>query len=91
MFLRVGIVSKHYRNRRTLARDRPFVICEVLANWLEPYIAPTFFDLGYRAVHLRQTGPEQCTEVRGDPTYRDLDFLFVPSERWPDLPYWLQV
>ena len=51
---------------------------------------PIFSDLGYRAIHLRETGPEPCTEIRGDPTYRDLDFLFVPSERWPDLPPWLR-
>jgi len=76
--------------RETLARDRPFVVCEVLANWLEPDLAPIFSDLGYRAIHLRETGPEPCTEIRGDPTYRDLDFLFVPSERWPDLPPWLR-
>lgn len=75
----------------TLDRDRPFVICEVLADsWPQPHLGPIFFGRDYRAVHLRQSGPELCHEVRGDPTDRDLDFLFVPSERWAALPGWLQ-
>jgi FkbM family methyltransferase len=80
--------------QRTIARDRPFVVCEIMNTdaWFEAdsrqeaYIGPIFFGLGYSAFHLREWGPERCTELRPDPHYRDLNFLFVPTERIHDLP-----
>jgi FkbM family methyltransferase len=75
----------------TLTRDRPFVICEVLAGWpAEPHIGRTLFDLGYRAFHLRESGPEPSSAAAGDPTYRDLNYLFVPDDRQQDLPGWFR-
>jgi FkbM family methyltransferase len=73
----------------TLVRDRPFVICEVLSNVTsEPHIGPLLFDIGYKAFHLKKSGPEACTTVRGDPAYQDLNFLFVHPDRHGDLPEW---
>jgi FkbM family methyltransferase len=73
----------------TLVRDRPFVICEVLSNVAsEPHIGPLLFDVGYKAFHLKKSGPEACTTVRGDPDYQDLNFLFVHPDRLAGLPEW---
>jgi FkbM family methyltransferase len=67
--------------RETLARDRPFVICEVLRDLpAERHVGPLFAGIGYDALHLTDAGPVPVTEVRGDPTYRDLNFLFAPRE-----------
>ena len=83
--------------RETLARDRPVIVCEILNSeqWVdeperraEAYITRILIELRYDAFHLKASGPEHCTELRPDPQYQDLNFLFIPSERASELPPW---
>ena len=67
--------------RRTLESARPFVICEVLAGLHEAFLQEYFAGLEYAFYHLQPAGPAAVTEVRGDPSYRAMNFLFAPCEK----------
>jgi FkbM family methyltransferase len=71
----------------TLCRDAPFVICEILSGWDNGEgLGQMMADLGYQAYRLAARGPERVERVRGDPTYADLNFLFVHRDRTGEVP-----
>jgi FkbM family methyltransferase len=63
----------------TLSRDRPSVICEVLAAAREDArpLAGMLAPLGYRFYELGPAGPRECSEISPGP---DGNFLFSVSE-----------
>lgn len=63
---------------RTVTEHRPVIICEVLANRsAERVYADLLEPLGYRAHLLTDDGPQERSEVKGDPTERYLNYLFA--------------
>jgi FkbM family methyltransferase len=51
---------------RTLARDHPDLLCEVLPTYgVESRLDAILKPLGYRYYHLRPSGPRATTEIRG--------------------------
>ena len=64
--------------KKTLARDRPDVFCEVLAGRdtgpaLEEMLGP----IGYRYYLLTDAGPQERTTIAGDAHF--LNYLFSPK------------
>jgi FkbM family methyltransferase len=71
---------------RTLAGDAPFIVCEVLSGErAEPHVGPMLADMGYRAFRITASGPRAISEVRGDPDFVELDFLFAHHSRLDEL------
>jgi FkbM family methyltransferase len=68
---------------RTLARDRPTLICEVLPEWSHPEILESIlFPLGYRNYLVTSEAPVLQERIEGHAEY--LNHLLVPEERgWP--------
>lgn len=61
--------------RRTLARDRPDVFCEVLAGRdTGPALEQVLEPIGYRYYLLTDAGPQEQTRIVGDTRY--LNYLF---------------
>ena len=64
--------------RHTLSRDRPRILCEVLAgHGTGPAIERILQPLGYRYYLLTDTGPRERPTIAADPRF--LNHLFVPD------------
>jgi FkbM family methyltransferase len=62
----------------TIQRDRPFIICEVLAREpAELALQPLLDEAGYVPFLLTRGGIEKRVPIFGDPDYVDLNFVFV--------------
>lgn len=69
--------------RRVLARDRPWIVCEVLrGRGAEERLAPILEPLGYRFFLLTPDGPVRRTRIEGHPDC--LNYLF--AGRAEDVP-----
>lgn len=66
---------------KTLERDRPPIICEVLHGRTEEDLQALFAGLSYRFFHITENGPAEVPAITGDPTHRWPNYLFWPSER----------
>lgn len=64
-----------------LARDKPIILCEVLAGLIERQVHELLDPLGYRYYWLTDTGLVRQERIVGDPAYKNLNYLFVPAER----------
>ncbi len=70
-----------------LRTARPWMVCEVLAGRTEVELMEILRPLGYRWYPLADALPAvEADEIRGDPTYKHLDWLFVPEP--PDDAFW---
>lgn len=70
-----------------LRTARPWMVCEVLAGRTEPELMDILRPLGYRWYPLTDAMPAvEADEIRGDPTYQHMDWLFVPEP--PDDAFW---
>ena len=67
--------------RETIRSARPFIVCEVLAGLHEPLLQEFFRPLRYLAFHIGAEGPREVREVHGDPSYRAMNYLFLPEEK----------
>jgi FkbM family methyltransferase len=65
--------------RRTIVRDQPVVVCEVLRGREEDALENFFRPLDYRAFWLTANGLEARDRVEGDPTYRFVNYAFIPG------------
>ena len=71
----------------TLRTARPWIVCEVLAGRTEAELMGILRPLGYLWYPLTGEIPAVASdEIRGDPTYQHMDWLFVPEE--PDEAFW---
>lgn len=72
--------------RRTLERDAPVLVCEVLHNVASDTDAwPLLHDLGYQAFLVTKSGLVPDAGVLGDPEYRDMNYLFARADRVGDV------
>lgn len=72
--------------RRRLARDRPWILCEVLAGLTEDRLNALLGGLGYEFLLVTGEGLVRSPDIRGDRTYRHRNFLFAPAESVESLP-----
>jgi FkbM family methyltransferase len=71
--------------RRTIERWRPVIALEVLRGRTEAELDRFLVETGYRPLWLRSDGPRAVEAVVGDPTHMDLNYLFVPNEKYLDV------
>jgi FkbM family methyltransferase len=75
---------------RTIAKYRPWIVCEVLANRVEDRLTKVMSPFGYHWYEIREEIPyEKADRIVGDPDYRHLNWLFAPAE--PDERFWAAV
>lgn len=61
-----------------LRKHRPLLICEVLPGIdSESCLGPVLADLGYTGFLLTRSGPRRVTDIVGDPTFQNINYLFV--------------
>jgi FkbM family methyltransferase len=63
---------------KTLRRDKPFIICEVLGRGSEKPLEELLAPLGYQYYHLTPDGPVLCNAIKGHPEW--LNYLFTPLD-----------
>ncbi|NUZ04218.1 FkbM family methyltransferase [Schlegelella sp. ID0723] len=66
---------------RTLERNLPTIICEVLHGMTEARLHERFDPLGYRYYWLTDRGAQPVRRIEGDPTWRFLNFALVHPAR----------
>ena len=67
--------------RRSLERDRPIIICEVLHGLTEPALHALLDPLDYSYFISTRQGPIAKPRIEGDPTYTHLNYLMVAKDR----------
>jgi FkbM family methyltransferase len=67
--------------RALLARDEPWIVCEVLHGLTESALHEVLDPLGYRYFAIGARGLERRERIVGDPTYRDRNWLFATPRR----------
>lgn len=65
----------------TLQRHRPLLICEVLPFDGESRLHTALDGLDYRYYWITDRGLEPRTQIQGDPTLHNMNYLFAPAER----------
>lgn len=71
---------------RTLERDRPIIICEVLENVDHRYLQETLHGLGYRFYHITPECLELHADLHGSLHVEERNYLFVPAEKRVQAP-----
>ncbi len=67
--------------RDLLARDEPWIVCEVLHGLTEERLHAVLDPIGYRYFALTARGPVEHSRIAGDPSYRDRNWLFATPGR----------
>lgn len=62
---------------KSLRRDHPDILCEVLYGRTETTLDEMVRSLGYRAYHVTREGLVAKDRIVGDPTYREANYLFT--------------
>ena len=65
---------------KTLERDKPFILCEVLGRGSERPLEEILGPLGYRYYHLTPDGPIQRERIEGHPEWLNYLFATLDSE-----------
>lgn len=65
---------------RTLRRDHPDILCEVLFDRTETELDTIVQSLGYRAYHVTRDGLVEKARIVGDRTYREPNYLFTTRD-----------
>jgi FkbM family methyltransferase len=74
----------------TIAAGRPWILCEVLAGRVEPRLTEVMDPFGYHWYPITREIPyARHTRIAGDPTYRQLMWLFAPEP--PGADFWTAV
>ena len=68
--------------RKLIKRDQPIIICEVLYGYTEEALHAVLDDLSYKYFWITQDGLIE-TEIVGDNTWQNLNYLFVPKNKVP--------
>jgi FkbM family methyltransferase len=66
---------------RTLERDRPTIVSEVLSDTVGSQLQGLLAPLGYRFHHLTDEGPVEREEIRAHPQWLNWLFTVMPRER----------
>lgn len=67
----------------TIARDRPVIVCEVLAGRTEDQLQGLVDAWGYRSWWLGPDGPVRRSAITGDPGHRHVNWLCLPDDQPP--------
>jgi len=67
--------------RELLARDEPWIVCEVLSGLTEAGLHAVLDPLGYRYFALTAEGPVEHARIAGDARYQDRNWLFATPRR----------
>ena len=67
--------------RELLARDEPFIVCEVLHGLTEAGLHAALEPLGYRWFAITAAGLVERPRIAGDPAYRERNWLFATPRR----------
>ena len=71
----------------TIAKCRPWILCEVLAGRVETRLTEVLTPLGYHWYHINGNVPyAETNEIVGDPTHEHLMWLFAPER--PSEDFW---
>ena len=65
---------------RTLERDRPTIVCEVLSDDVGSELRALLAPAGYRFYHLTAQGPQERGEIVGHPEWLNWLFTVMPDE-----------
>jgi FkbM family methyltransferase len=71
----------------TIAKCRPWILCEVLAGRVETRLTEVLAPFGYHWYHINGQVPHaETNEIVGDPTHEHLMWLFTPER--PGEEFW---
>jgi len=70
--------------RKTIERDQPTMICEVLAGRTESQLHAVLDGLGYKYFWISRDGLVEKRKIVGDPTYQEANYLFITDEKLND-------
>jgi FkbM family methyltransferase len=73
--------------RRTLERDRPTIVCEVLSTAVAAELQRLLAPFGYRFHHLTDSGPLESPQIEPHPQWLNWLFTVMPRERLHALAY----
>lgn len=65
--------------RKTIERDQPLIICEVLAGTTESQLHAIMDPLQYCYFWITERGLVEKRVITGDSTYENMNYLFVPA------------
>lgn len=68
-------------SKEILLRDEPIIICEVLKGRTEFYLHQILDELGYVYFWISDKGLVKKKNIEGDPTYRNMNYLFISQRR----------
>jgi FkbM family methyltransferase len=66
---------------KTIERDRPYVICEVLENVDHSFVQQSFQSLQYQFYHITPETLERHASLQGSLNVEQRNYLFVPTEK----------
>ena len=65
----------------TIQKYRPSIICEVLKNQTESHLQKIMVGLSYKSFWICDRGLVLMDTIKGDPTYQDMNYIFIPTEK----------
>lgn len=66
---------------RVLSRDEPIIICEVLRGRTEEHLHALLDRTTYKFFLITEQGVVRKERLDGDPTYKNLNYLFIPQSK----------
>lgn len=67
--------------KKTIERDEPIVICEVLKGRTENCLNSLLKESGYKYFWITDSGLIEKKKIEGDSTYKNTDYLFITDEK----------
>lgn len=67
--------------KRTIKRDEPVIVCEVLKGLTEKYIHAVLDEMNYKYFLLSSEGIVEKEQIEGDRNYKDLNYLFISQTK----------
>ncbi|HUT09874.1 MAG TPA: FkbM family methyltransferase [Thermoguttaceae bacterium] len=67
--------------RKTIERDKPAIICEVLPGRTESQLHAVMDGLGFKYFWISGEGLVEKQKIVGDPTYKEANYLFITEEK----------
>ncbi|MCC7431374.1 FkbM family methyltransferase [bacterium] len=70
---------------QTLKKDKPIIICEVLKGRTEEFLHKILDQTDYKFFWIADEGLVPKEKIAGDPTYKNMNYLFVPESKIAEL------
>jgi len=65
---------------KTICRDKPIILCEVLFGRTEKFLNNLLYNLGYKYFWISHEGLIEKEQIEGDRTYKYNNYLFITEE-----------